>query len=429
MSERYQKSESLLQRAKKVIPLGAQTFSKSTTQFPFGVSPYFVSAAQGSRLWDADGNEYIDFCNGLCAITMGYNHPVITKAVEEQLREGVIFSLSHPIEAEVAEQIIELIPCAESVRFGKNGSDATTAAIRLSRAFTKKDHVFTCGYHGWHDWSIGTTTKDLGIPAAVKALSHSFKYNQLESLAKLFDTHKGEVACVIMEPMSSEFPKPGFLLKVKDLCVQNEALFVFDETITGFRFAKGGAQELFEVTPDLATLGKGISNGYPLSAIVGRADVMKLMEDIFYSFTFGGEALSLRAAKATLSLVQNTPVLSKMHELGKQLQDNLRDLIESEKLESLCSFTGHPSWIFLNFKDFAGYSAIEIKTLYLQEMFREGILTLGTFNMSASHSEEDVKEVCSVLTGLLPEMKKILETKTLDQRLKCAPLQPLFSVR
>ncbi|HUE19460.1 MAG TPA: aminotransferase class III-fold pyridoxal phosphate-dependent enzyme, partial [Stellaceae bacterium] len=278
MSERYKKSEELLQRALRVIPLGSQTFSKSFTQYPLGVSPYFIQRGKGGHVWDVDGNEYVDFVNGLCAVTLGYDDADVTRAVKAQLEDGVIFTLPHPLEMQVAEAIVDMVPCAEMVRFGKNGSDVTAAAVRLARAFTGRDHVAVCGYHGWQDWYIGSTARNRGVPEAVRRLTHGFTYNDLESLKRVLTEHSGDVAAVILEPMNSQAPKDGFLEGVKELAHRHGALLVFDEVITGFRFANGGAQEFFGVTPDLACFGKGVANGYPVSAIAGRADIMKLME-------------------------------------------------------------------------------------------------------------------------------------------------------
>ena len=270
MSERYHNSELLLERALKSIPLGTQTFSKSKTQYPYGVSPYFIKKGKGSHVWDVDNNEYIDFINGLASVTLGYNDPDVNAAVLEQLDNGVTFSLPHPLEFIVAEKIIEMVPCAEMVRFGKNGSDATAGAIRLARAYTHRDHVAVCGYHGWQDWYIGATARNLGVPESTRRLTHTFTYNDIESLSVIFKQWPDKVAAVIMEPMNSTEPKDDFLLMVEELTHQNGALFIFDETITGFRYANGGAQEFFGITPDLATFGKGMSNGYPCQLLPER---------------------------------------------------------------------------------------------------------------------------------------------------------------
>ena len=312
----FKASEAYLERARRTIPLGSQTFSKSLTQYPYGVSPYFIQRAKGSRVWDIDGNEYIDFVSSLASITLGYSDPTVDTAVRAQLEEGVIFSLPHPIEAEVAELICEMVPCAQMVRFGKNGSDATSGAIRLARAYTQRDRVAVCGYHGWQDWYIGSTARHRGVPQAVRDLTHNFAYNDLASIEAQFAAHPGEFAAVILEPMNVTEPAPGFLEGLKAATHAHGALLVFDETITGFRYGNGGAQALFGVTPDLATFGKGLANGYPVSAVAGRRDVMMLMEEIFFSFTFGGEALSLAAARATLCRLRDEPVCERIAAKG-----------------------------------------------------------------------------------------------------------------
>jgi glutamate-1-semialdehyde 2,1-aminomutase len=429
MSERYKKSETLLQRALRVIPLGSQTFSKSLTQYPFGVSPYFIRRGKGSRVWDEDGNEYIDFVNGLCAVTLGYSDPDVTRAVQAQLEDGVIFTLPHPLEMQVAEAIVDMVPCAEMVRFGKNGSDATAGAVRLARAFTGRDHVAVCGYHGWQDWYIGSTARNRGVPEAVRNLTHAFVYNDLESLRKLLADHPGQVAAVILEPMNSQPPKDGFLEGVKELAHRQGALLIFDEVITGFRYANGGAQEYFGVTPDLACFGKGVANGYPISAIAGRAEVMKLMEEIFFSFTFGGEALSLAASLATLVKLKREPVVATMRQRGERLMKGVEGLLRRHGMGDLLTMSGHPSWSFLNFRDQGGYSLYEIKTLFLQEVFARGILTLGTHNISYAHSESDIERLLKVYDEVFPLLKAAVAERRLAQLLRCKPLEPLFKLR
>jgi glutamate-1-semialdehyde 2,1-aminomutase len=436
MSQRYAKSESLLERALQSIPLGTQTFSKSRTQFPFGVSPYFIQKAKGSRAWDVDGNEYLDMISSLCAINLGYNDPDVTRAVRAQMEEGVIFSLAHPIEAQVAEKIVEMVPCAEKVRFGKNGSDATSGAVRLSRAYTGRDRVAVCGYHGWQDWYIGSTARNRGVPQAVRDLTHPFLYNQLETLDALLQKHPGEFAAVILEPMNTTDPKPGFLQGVRDLATKHGAVLIFDETITGFRFANGGAQELFGVTPDLATFGKGLANGYPVSAIAGKSEIMKLMEEIFFSFTFGGEALSLAAALATLTKLQTEPVLETVRKRGTWLLDRLRPLVTRHGLDGVFTVSGHPAWSFLQFGDAVpgptvavATSLWEIKTYFMQECLERGVLTYGTHNLSYAHTEADLQRLLDVYGEVFAGLAKHLQAGDLRKQLKCEPIQPLFKLR
>jgi glutamate-1-semialdehyde 2,1-aminomutase len=425
----FKQSEAYLERAERTIPLGSQTFSKSRTQFPKGVSPFFVTRAQGSRIWDLDGNEYIDFINSLASVTLGYGDPDVTLAVQKQLEQGVIFSLPHTIEAEVAEMLCDMVPCAEMVRFGKNGSDATSAAIRLARAHTGRDRVAVCGYHGWQDWFIGSTARNRGVPQATRELTHSFAYNDLASLQTLFGKYPSQFAAVILEPMNVTEPAPGFLEGVKQLAHEHGALLVFDETITGFRYANGGAQELFGVTPDLATFGKGLANGYPLSAIAGRREYMKLMEEIFFSVTFGGEALSLAAARATLTKLRTFDVVGTMRRRGERVIAGTRELIARHGLGAVLSVQGHPSWSFLVIKDTSEATMWQTKTLMMQELMQRGILAYGTHNMSYAHSEADVERLLKVYD----EVFALLRAGALDGRitelLRCAPLEPLFRIR
>ena len=426
---RYSESEKFFELANELIPLGSQTFSKSKTQYPFGVSPFFIERAEGSKVWDIDGNEYIDFVSSLAAITLGYCDRDVNHAVKNQLEKGTIFSLPSKLETEVASLITEMVPSAEMVRFGKNGSDATSGAIRLARAYTGKDHIICCGYHGWHDWYIGSTTKNEGVPGEVSSLTHTFEYNDLDSLAEIISKLDGNVAAVIMEPMNVSHPEADFLKSVQSLCKQNNILFVLDETVTGFRFSKGGAGEFFDLSPDLSTFGKGVANGFPLSVLAGSRKVMGRLEDVFFSFTFGGELLSLAAAKATLEKINNAPVLETISSRGEKLKSGVEELLSKHEMEGLISISGHPSWTFLGFKDYADYSSFQIKTYFLQEVFSRGLLTLGTHNISYSHSDDDVAKTLSIYDEVFPMIKDAVENSSLAEKLSCKPLEPLFKIR
>ncbi len=428
-SGRYTRSESLLERALKTIPLGSQTFSKSKTQYPHGISPYFIQRGKGSHVWDVDGNEYVDFISSLCAVTLGHGDAAVDAAVRAQLDEGVLFSLPHPIEMEVAELIVEMVPCAQKVRFGKNGSDATAGAIRVARAFTGRDRVAVCGYHGWQDWYIGSTLRNLGVPQSTRDLTHNFTFNDADSLKAVLDSHPGEFAAVILEPMNVAYPADDFLHAVQDITRRHGAVLVFDETITGFRFANGGAQEFFGVTPDLATFGKGLANGYPVSAVAGRDDIMKLMEDVFFSFTFGGETLSLAAARATLNTLRTRPVVETMRRTGTAVIEGTATAIARHGLGDVLNVSGDPTWSFLNFKDAGGYSTWELKTLFMQEVFARGVLAYGTHNISFAHSETDVARLMAVYDETFAILADAVANRTLGDMLRCKPLEPLFKVR
>ena len=425
----YHRSEEMLDRALKVIPLGAQTFSKSLTQYPRGAAPFFMDRAKGARAWDVDGNEYIDFNNALCSVTLGHVDAEVTRAVEDQLHKGTIFSLSSELEINVAEKIVEIVPCAEKVRFGKNGSDATAGAIRAARAFTGRDRVAACGYHGWQDWYIGSTARSKGVPAATRNLTHTFAYNDLSGLQGILEANPGEFAAVILEPMNLTWPAEGFLQGVIDLAHTHGAVVVFDETITGFRFAPGGAQQLFAATPDLACFGKGLANGYPLSAVAGRADIMAQFEEVFFSFTMGGETLSLAAAAATIDKMLRETVTDVLTTRGARLVEGVQSLIDRHECGRFLSLAGHPSWSFLVIADQPDAEQFAMKTLFLQEVLARGILTLGSHNLSFAIGDEEIDQLLQVYDQVFPILRSAMSGGTLLDRLRCEPLVPLFRVR
>lgn len=425
----YTNSREWLKRAEKTIPLGSQTFSKSKVAFPQNAAPLFIERGYGSKVWDADNNEYIDFVNGLLSISLGYCDAEINQAVISQLALGVTFSLPHKLEMEVAEELVKLIPCAEMVRFGKNGSDATSAAIRLARAYTKREHVAVCGYHGWQDWYIGSTTRNLGVPECVRALTHAFTYNDLDSLEKLFNEYPEQLAAVIMEPMNVAYPKQGFLEGVQALCQKYGTVLIFDETITGFRFDLHGAQGLFNVTPDLATFGKGMANGFPISAVVGKQKIMSLMEDIFFSGTFAGETMSLAATKATLKKMQRESVLQHIHTLGEKLICELNKLIVKHGVKDWLDTAGHPSWSFFIIKDTQQYTSLELKSLFIQEMCTRGILIGGSHNLSFAHTLDDIEKLLNAYDEVIFILKNTIETQNLYDVFKGKLLEPVFKVR
>jgi glutamate-1-semialdehyde 2,1-aminomutase/spore coat polysaccharide biosynthesis protein SpsF len=430
LKKRYEKSIEMYNRVSKTIPLASQTFSKSITQVPFGASPLFVDKADGARFWDIDGNEYLDFVNSLLCITLGYNFPPIVNAVKEQLDRGTIFSLPGILEGEVAELLVDMVPSAEMVRFGKNGSDVTSAAVRIARAATGKDIVISCGYHGWQDWYIGITSKNLGVPNSTSELTKKFNYNDIESLESLVKEHSGEISCVIMEPMNVNYPEKGFLEAVRKICDRENIVLIFDEMITGFRFSNGGAQEYFGVTPDMSCFGKGIANGYPISALVGKKSLMLKMEDIFFSGTFGGELLSLAAAKETLTQLQSKPILNEISEKGKYLQDNLNSLINEYSFGDFFEVPGHPSWTFFMIKESSLYDVHELKTFYLQEMFIKGIYIIGSHNISYAHKTEDLDILIAGYRSFFNTVKEVLNNSAnFNDLLCCEAVQPLFKVR
>ncbi|MDY7034793.1 MAG: aminotransferase class III-fold pyridoxal phosphate-dependent enzyme [Thermodesulfobacteriota bacterium] len=428
LRDRYRKSREMLDVVERIIPLASQTFSKSHIQFP-EASPHFIVNGKGSHVWDVDGNEYIDFINGLLPVILGYCDPDVDAAVSDQLRRGVSFSLPSPLEGELAEILVDIIPCAEMVRFGKNGSDATAGAIRIARAYTGRERIAVCGYHGWQDWYIGCTTRDKGIPLAVKELTHQFTYNDLSSLEALFDKHPGEFAAVIMEPMNTDDPIPAFLEGVQETAHKNGAVFILDEIITGFRYSLGGAQELFGITPDMATFGKSMANGFPISVVAGKKEFMEEMEDIFFSFTFGGEAVSIAAAIATIAKIRRESVIDNLWNKGQIIIDEVTRLIKSHELEQVIQIKGKAPWSLLMINNYNTTTSWEIKSLFMQAMLARGILISGSHNISYAHSEDDLNRLFSVYNEVFSLVHNALKNDSTKIALAGNPIEPLFKIR
>jgi len=425
----FRQSEEFLRRAERVIPLGSQTFSKSRLQYPPGAAPLFATHGDGGRIYDLDGNQYVDLVSALLPNVLGYRDRDVDSAIRRQLTRGISLSLPAELETELAERLTRHIPCAEMVRFGKNGTDATSAAIRLARAATRRDRVIALGYHGWQDWYIGATSRNLGVPGAVSALTHLAPYGDLTAVDKLLQAHRGEVAAVILEPASSAEPPAGYLQGLQDLVRKHGALLVFDEIITGFRWALGGAQARYGVTPDLACFGKAMGNGMPISAVVGRADVLRLMEKIFFSGTFGGEALSIAAAIATIDKIERRDVISRLWEIGAELMAGVRHRIAAAGLADVIGLVGAPPWAILSFRDHPQASRDAIKTLLLTEMIQGGVLINASHNVCFAHTPADMAQVLAAYDHALAAVREELARGDLERRLGDRIIRPVFAVR
>jgi len=428
-SDRYKTSTELLKRAERVIPMGSQTFSKSRVQFPAGHAPMFLSCGLGGRVWDVDGNEYVDLVCGLLPIVLGYRDPDVDRAVSQQLQKGMTFSLATELEIELAERLVEIIPCAEMVRFAKNGSDVTTAAVRIARAVTGRDRIAAGGYHGWHDWYIGSTVRRKGVPKATCDMTHRFAFGDLESLHKLLKEYPAQFAGVIMEPANVIEPIPGYLDEVCEMTHKAGALLIFDEIITGFRYALGGAQELFGVTPDLATFGKAMGNGMPISAIVGKQRFMSELEEIFFSCTFGGEALSLAAAIAVIDKMRREPVIQSLWDKGRRLREAVERRIAAYELGSVISFSGLPPWTVVQFADHPTADRHAIKTFFIKEMAKNGVLINSSHNICYAHHADDLSLVEGAYDVILRTLAGELKDGVLMEHLGCEVVRPVFSVR
>ncbi|MBR9974170.1 MAG: aminotransferase class III-fold pyridoxal phosphate-dependent enzyme [Bacteroidetes bacterium] len=415
-------SDVLYARALGLIPSQTQTLAKGAGQYVRGVAPKFVDRAKGAHLWDVDGNEFIDYNMGIGPISLGYAYSRVDEAIRAQLERGITFSLVHPLEVEVAELIREVVPNAEMVRYSKSGNDVTSAAVRLARAFTGRDTVLCCGYHGWHDWYIATTDRNRGIPRAVQDLSYTINYNDLESVIDALDD---DTACVILEPVVFDEPKNRFLHELKAVCERNGTLLIFDEMWTGFRLALGGAQEYFDVKADLACFSKAVANGMPLSVLTGRADVMSLLEqDVFFYTTFGGEALSLAAAKATIEEMRAQPVHEHLFRLGARLRDGF-NAIAAQVSMPYAHCKGYACRSIVTFDASAG-NPLFLKSFMQQELVRRGILWAGFHNMSYSHSDADVEHTLAAYGEVLPLLKAAVEANAVASLLRGEPVEAVF---
>ncbi|HYQ04451.1 MAG TPA: aminotransferase class III-fold pyridoxal phosphate-dependent enzyme [Polyangiaceae bacterium] len=417
-----ERSQQLLQRATGLIPSCTQTLAKGPTQYVRGVAPVYLQRGAGCHVWDVDGNEYIDMTMAVGPLSLGYAYPRVDRAIRAQLEDGITFSLMHPLEVEVAELIRSVVPGAEMVRYSKTGADVTSAAVRLARAFTRRDVVLCSGYHGWHDWYVGTTARYAGVPSATRAMTGVFPYNDPWALIDQLDD---QVACVILEPVLFEQPQRDFLPALRRACNERGALLIFDEMWTGFRLALGGAQQHYDVKADLACFSKAIANGMPLSVLTGRADVMRALdEDVFFYTTFGGEALSLAAAKATISELKEQAVPEALRVRGARLKDGYNQLAQKHGL-SFTRAVGLECRTLIQF-DAGPADPLLQKSLMQQELLRHGVLWSGFHNLSFSHGDAELEHLLGAYDRALEVLKHALQAGDVATRIAGVPVQPVF---
>lgn len=416
-------SQRLYERARRIMTPVTQTLAKGPGQYVDGIAPKYLKKGKGAHVWDVDGNEYLDYNMGIGPLSLGYAYPRVDEAIMAQLKDGITFSMMHELEVVLAELIHRVIPNAESIRISKTGADVTSAAVRVARAFTGRNKVLCCGYHGWHDWYIGVTSRNAGIPGAVKDLSATFDYNDPGSVREALDE---DVACVILEPFVFEAPKDNFLQELKALCEANGTLLIFDEMWTGFRIAVGGAQEYFGVTPDLACYSKAFANGMPISLLTGRHAIMQLFQDeVFFFTTFGGEALSLAAAVATIQEMIDRNVPAYLAEKGKLLKDGYNALARELGVDEYTRCTGYDCRSLVSFDAKAG-NPLEVKSYVQQEMIKRGILWSGFHNMSFSHSDSDIDYTLKAYREVLGLLKEAVAAGEVAARLKGKPVEAVF---
>ncbi len=417
------KSNELYERALKTQSPVTQTLAKGPGQWTKGVAPKYIQKGKGSHVWDVDGNEYIDYNAAIGPISLGYAYPKVDEAIKKQVDEGITFSLMSPLEVEFSELIQEVIPNAERVKISKTGADVCSAAIRVARAFTGRETVFCCGYHGWHDWYIGVTSRNAGIPESIQNMTYTFDYNNIESIKEALDD---TVAALILEPFIFEAPKPGFLKELAQVCKDNGTLLIFDEMWTGFRIAIGGAQEYFDVKPDLAVYSKACANGMPIAILTGRADVMDLFNSEVFSYTtFGGETLSLVASIATINELRDKKVPQYLDEKGALLKDGYNQIAVEFGVDQYTKCVGYNCRSMVTFTPEAG-NGLEVKAFVQQEMIKRGVLWAGFHNMCYSHSDEDIAYTLKAYRDVMPLLKEAIESKNVKSYLKGEVLEAVF---
>jgi glutamate-1-semialdehyde 2,1-aminomutase len=445
----FNKSNELYERAKKSIASGTNTFSRAPGVFPDGAAPKFLSHQDGCRVWDVDGNEYIDMVMGCGPVTLGHRHPVVDDAIRAQLDKGILYSMLHPLEVEVAEKLVDCIPYADMVKFSKNGSDVCAGAVRLARHVTGRNMVFCWGYHGFHDWYVASTDRNAGIPQSIKDLTKTFDYGDVDGLRLALAEHKNEVAAIIMEPVigqkpvcslgkskcdrsftasCNKCPQSEFLSSVKELAQDAGALLIFDEMISGFRFALGGGGEYFGVSPDLATFGKGVTNGMPLGILAGKAEHMSQFDKVFLSSTYAPETLTLAAASANIDFYKENDVIGCIWEKGEYITNGFEEVISKHSLKKNVSLAGYPVRLMVNTHDDNGTQDPKLASLYQQEMFKNGVLCFsGVLMLSYSHEKEDLDLLISAFDQTCRVISEFFGSgKSIDDVLECVPGAPVF---
>jgi glutamate-1-semialdehyde 2,1-aminomutase len=426
------RSRAFNERLHELVPGGAHTYAKGDDQFPEGLAPV-IERGLGSHVWDVDGNEYVEYGSGLRAVSLGHAHPKVIEAVRSVLGDGGNFVRPAAIELHAAERFLGVVG-HEMVKFAKNGSDATTAAVRLARAATGRDLVAICEdqpFFSTDDWFIGHTPMPAGVPRATRDLTVGFRYNDLESVREAFAANPGAIACVVLEPATAIEPASGFLEGLRALCSEQGALLVFDEMITGFRWHMAGAQHVYGVRPDLATFGKAIGNGFAISALVGRRELMGLgglrdpRERVFLlSTTHGAEVHALAALLAVIDTYEEESVIDRLDERGRRLLDALRPLITRHGLGENVLLLGRPSNLVFATLDTDGNRSQPFRTLLLQEMISRGVLG-PSFVVSASISDEDIERTAEAFDGALGVYRAALEGG-IDRHLRGRPVKPVF---
>ena len=433
-SPEFARSNALRARAHALIPGGCHTYAKGDDQYPV-LAPGFIARGVGCHVWDADNNEYIEYGMGNRAVGLGHAYPPVVEAARRELEAGCNFTRPATIEVACAEHFLSLIDSAEMVKFCKDGSDATSGAVRLARAYTGRDLIGLCADHPFFsvdDWFIGTTAINAGIPEATRQLSVTFRYNDLASAKALFDKYPRRIAALILEPARTEEPHDGYLSELQRLCHANGALFILDEMITGFRWHNGGAQKLYGIVPDLSCFGKALANGFSLSALAGRREFMRLggldctdrPRVFLLSTTHGAETHAMAAAIATMQVYEREPVIAHLEHKGRQLTMMAEQAIARHGLAEYVTVTGRSACLLYGTLDRDRNPSQAFRTLFLQETIRRGVL-MPSLVVSYSHSSEDIERTVEAIDGALGVYARALE-HGVERYLVGRPSQPVY---
>jgi glutamate-1-semialdehyde 2,1-aminomutase len=428
----FSKSRALQLDAYRLIPGGAHTYAKGEDQYP-EEAPAFIVRGKGCRVWDVDGNEFIEYGMGLRAVTLGHAFDPVVQAAYKQMQMGANFTRPAKIEVEAAEAFLEIIDGAEMVKFAKNGSDVTTAAVKLARAYTGRNLVAICGdqpFFSTDDWFIGTTEMNAGIPQAIAELTLKFRYNDLDSLNMLFERHPRQIACVMMEAEATIPPEPGYLRRVKELCESKGAVLIFDEMITGFRWHLGGAQKFHGVIPDLSTFGKALGNGFAISALAGNREIMRLggldhdQPRVFLlSTTHGAETHALAAGFETMRVYREQGVIEFLWQQGERLRTLVKKSVTENHLEGFFELSGRPCNLVFVTRDQMHERSQSFRTLFLQELIRQGVIA-PSFVVSFSHAETDLEQTAEAVHEALVVYRKALN-QGIEKYLEGRPVKPV----
>jgi glutamate-1-semialdehyde 2,1-aminomutase len=431
--DKYRRGQSLRARAHAAIPGGCHTYAKGDDQYP-ALAPPFITRGLGCTVWDLDGNPFIEYGMGLRAVTLGHAYPSVVAAVTDALGRGTNFTRPAPIEVECAEALLAQIGWADQVKFAKDGSTVTTAAVKLARAHTGRDLVAVCADHpflSYNDWFFSITPMTSGIPEAVRKLTVTFRYNDLASVERLFAEHPRQIAGLILEAARVDEPAPGFLSGLKRLCEKNGAVLIFDEIITGFRWSRGGASAVYGVTPHLATFGKALANGFSLSALVGMREIMELgggshaRERVFLlSTTHGAETHSLAAALATMKEYAERPVIETLYERGAQLRDGVLQAARRHGLQDHFGVVGRPCNLLFSTADAERKPSQSFRALFLQELIRNGVIA-PSFVVSFSHSKDHIERTIEAVDASLKIYSAAL-ADGVDRFLVGPPVKPVY---